>query len=271
MASAPTANQLPVLYKDLVPLNTKEHANWKTRMLDDGSFLKTTHAVPLTAEEFPVAQRYYPIVFSASENPVPLVLMGLNEGINIYMGDDGKMKNPAYIPAYVRRYPFMLVRLRPDSQELSLCFDPTSDAVGEFAEGDALFENGEQSETLKNIMNFCEQFERSVQNTSLFMKELQDLDLLMDGELKIENPEFPQPFVYRGFKMVNEERLRNLRGDELRKINQNGVLPLVYSHLMSLQLMRELFTAQATEGKLPELQQAPNIPPVMGGADTPIN
>ena len=30
-----------------------------------------------------------------------------------------------YIPAYMRRYPFLLARLRPDSDELSLCFDPT--------------------------------------------------------------------------------------------------------------------------------------------------
>ena len=32
--------------------------------------------MPLTVEEFILAQRYYPIVFSAGANPVPLALFG---------------------------------------------------------------------------------------------------------------------------------------------------------------------------------------------------
>ena len=40
-----------------------------------------------------------------------------------------------------------------------------------------------------------------------------------------------KPYVYRGFRMVNEQKLRDMRGDELRKLNQNGMLPLIYAHL----------------------------------------
>ena len=58
------------------------------------------------------------------------------------------------------------------------------------------------------------------------MEELIKADLLMDGEVAIQPEGFEQPFVYRGFRMVDEEKLRNLRGDELRKMNQNGMLPL---------------------------------------------
>ena len=159
--------------------------------------------------------------------------MGMNEGVNVFLDDDGKYRKPAYVPAYVRRYPFMLARLRPDAQELSLCFDPTCEALGEFEDGDALFDGDQPSETTKNILNFCEDFERAVQGTSFFMEELKKHDLLMDGELKIEHETLAQPFVYQGFQMVNEEKLRELRGDELRKLNQNGALPLIYAHIMS--------------------------------------
>ena len=86
------------------------------------------------------------------------------------------------------------------------------------------------------------------------MEELKKHDLLMDGELKIEHPTLAQPFVYQGFQMVNEEKLRELRGDELRKMNQNGALPLIYAHLFSLQNMRDLFAQQAADGKVPNLQ-----------------
>eukprot|EP00456_Euglypha_rotunda_P027017 TRINITY_DN21659_c0_g2_i2.p2 TRINITY_DN21659_c0_g2~~TRINITY_DN21659_c0_g2_i2.p2 ORF type:complete len:187 (-),score=63.48 TRINITY_DN21659_c0_g2_i2:10-489(-) len=138
MATAPAAN-LPLFYKDLVPLSSVDHANFHARSLDKAEFLINQHAVPLTADEFVSASRFYPIVFSAGDNPVPLALMGLNEGVNTFVDDEGKLINPVYVPAYVRRYPFLLAKLRPDTDELSLCFDPTSGAVGEFEEGDALF------------------------------------------------------------------------------------------------------------------------------------
>ena len=50
--------------------------------------------------------------------------------------------------------------------------------------------------------------------------------------------------------MVNEEKLRELRGDQLRKMNQSGFLPLVYAHLLSLGQMREVFGRQLAQGKV---------------------
>jgi hypothetical protein len=258
MASAPQPTNLPLFYKSLVPLNSKEHANWKTRSIDSADFLKKQHAVPLTAEEFPQAQRHYPIIFSAGEKPVPLALMGLNEGVNVYMNDDGKMKNQYYLPAYIRRYPFLLAKLRPESEELSLCFDPEVGAIGEFDEGEALFnEDGTPTDTTKQILSFCESFEQAGARTSAFVDELIKLDLLMDGEVSIQQVGNDKPFVYRGFKMVNEEKLRELRGDELRKMNQSGLLPLIYAHLFSLQIMREIFSQQVAEGNVPQVTNAP--------------
>src|SRR3546814_8480899 len=70
------------------------------------------------------------------------------------------------------------------------------------------------------------------------MEELKSYDLLMDGEVSIQAPGHENPFIYRGFQMVNEEKLRDMRGDQLRKINQSGMLPLIHAHLFSLQLMR---------------------------------
>lgn len=251
MASAPNAN-LPIFYNDLVPLNSNEHANHRIRPIDAAPFLKDQHAVPLTIDEFVSAQRFVPIIFSAGEDPVPLALMGLNEGVNTFLDEEGKLRGPAYVPAYVRRYPWMLAKLRPDNDELSLCFDPSVDWIGEFEDGEPLLdENRQPTEITKGILKFCEEFEQAAQRTSMFMKDLKELGLIMDGEVAIQMPNNDQPFVYRGFGMVNEEKLRELRGDQLRKINQNGMLPLIHAHLFSLQLMREIFQQQVEQGKLP--------------------
>ena len=84
------------------------------------------------------------------------------------------------------------------------------------------------------------------------MEELKKTDLLMDGEVAIQPEGSDQPFIYRGFRMVDEEKLRELRGDELRKMNQNGMLPIIYAHLFSLSQMREVFGRQIQQGSAPD-------------------
>lgn len=259
MASQVQTQQLPMFYQDLVPLNSQDHADWRVKGLDNASFMQSQHAIPVTVDEFPNAARNYPIVFSAGENSVPLILMGLNEGVNTFMGDDGKFKEVAYVPAYVRRYPFLLAKLQPDSEELSLCFDPSANAIGDFKEGETLFDKDQPTDRTKSILEFCEQFEQAGQRTGQFMQDLQSMDLLMDGEVSIQQDGVEKPFVYRGFRMVNEEKLRDLRGDELRKINQNGMLPMMYAHLFSLQLMRDVFAKQVADGKMPQVTEAPTV------------
>jgi hypothetical protein len=256
MASAPQQQSLPLFYQQLEPLSSQTHADFRIRPTDRLPFLATTHAIPLTVEEFPFVQRYLPIVFSVGDEPVPLGLMGLNEGINVFFDETGKLIDPNfYVPAYIRRYPYLLARLRPETDELSLCFDPTSETIGAFEEGEALFVDGEPSDTTKAILQFNEQFEQAGFRTGQFVNELKELGLLMDGEVSIQPDGAEQPFVYRGFQMIDENKLNEMRGDQLRKIVQNGMLPLIYAHLFSLGLMREIFGRQMNQGKMP----APNL------------
>ena len=257
MASAPP--QLPLFYNVLEPLSSNAHGNFKTRAADSAPFLAKAHAVPITVDEFVSAQRYYPIVFSVGESPVPLALMGLNEGVNVFVDADGKLLGECYVPAYIRRYPFMLARLRPEADELSLCFDSQSGLVGDFEEGQPLFADGQPSETTNAILKFCEEFELSAQRTNAFMKELTESDLLIDGEVSIQPSDSTQPFLYRGFRMVDENKMRELRGDTLRKMNQNGMLQLVMAHLFSLPTIREIFGKQVQQGKGPQPADAPAL------------
>jgi hypothetical protein len=248
---APT--QLPLLYSAIEPLSSNVHGKMKIRPVDKMPMIAATHAIPATVDEFTLLARHYPIIFAVGDTPVPLALMGLSEGVNAFVDENGRaLDNNLYIPAYIRRYPFLLARLKQDSDELSLCFDPTAGAVGEFDEGEPLFEdNGEPSQATKAILEFCEQFETAGQRTAAFVDDLQKSGLLMDGEVAIQPEGAPQPYVYRGFRMVDEEKLRDLRGDELRKYNQGGLLPLVYAHLFSLSQVRELFSRQIAQGKGP--------------------
>ncbi|HEY0115858.1 MAG TPA: SapC family protein [Allosphingosinicella sp.] len=257
MASQMQAN-LPLFYNSLVPLQSGPHNDYRSRNTDKAPFFATTHAVPLTIDEFIFAQRHVPIVFSSGDNPVPLGLFGLNEGVNVFAEADGTLKENVYVPAYVRRYPFMLARLSTDAQELSLCFDPESGLVGQYEDGRPLFDGDKPSEVTSSILKFCEEFELSAQRSTAFVNELKEMDLLMEGEVAIQIENSEQPYIYRGFQMINEEKMRELRGDTLRKINQNGILPLIMAHLFSLPLVRDIFGRQMSAGKVQVLETAGN-------------
>ena len=256
MASEPQS-QLPLFYKDLMPLNSRDHANWRARTVEKASWLAGQHAIPLTVEEFPLAQRHFPIVFSTGDNPVPLALMGLNEGVNVFFDEQGTLLGDHYVPAYIRRYPYLLAKLQPDKEEMSLCFDPSADVVGEFAEGEQLFVDGQPTEHTKGVLNFCEKFEEAGARTQAFVNELKEADLLMEGEVAISQNDKPdQPYIYRGFRMVNQEKLRQLDAEKLKNWNEIGLLPLIYAHLFSLDLMRVIFAKQTAIGKGPGANSA---------------
>lgn len=250
MASAPNPG-LPLFYNELTPVSSQVHADWRLRGIEGAKFLVNAHAVPLLAEEFIPASRFYPIVFSIGENPVPLALMGLNEGVNTIVDEKGMFPDDYYVPAYIRRYPFLLARLRPDTDDLSLCFDTSSEVIGAFDEGEKLFEGTEPSERTKAILGFCESVEQASLMTGNFVKELADAKLLTDGEFTAQPDGAPQPYVYRGFQIISEDAVKNIRGDQARKWIQNGLLPLVYAQLFSLQRMADIFGRQARMGKLP--------------------
>ena len=251
MASQPPPGNLPLFYRNLQPLSSSLHADLRIKQANTAPYFAEANAVPLTIDEFIAAQRSFPIIFSAGDVPVPLALLGLNEGVNVFVDDQGMPLTPFYIPAYVRRYPYLLARIDERAEELSLCFDPDSGLVATDGDGPLLFEDEKPSEALSAVLKFCEDFEIAAQRTSAFVKELQDMDLLIDGEVSIQPENSQQPFVYRGFRMVDENKLRDMHGDQLRKINQNGVLALIMAHLFSLSSIRDLFARQAEQGKVP--------------------
>jgi hypothetical protein len=246
MASQPPV-QLPLFYQNLIPLTSDLHAADGLVERKDVAFSRATHAVPITVDEFVMAQRHYPIVFSDGAEGVPLALVGLREGENLFVDADGQWRSDAYVPAYIRRYPFMLARLTPDAQVLSLVFDDQSGILSADSENKMFDAEKQPTETTKNILGFCEQFEQAIARTKSFMDELTKLNLLMDGQAQIQNPGMEQPATFAGFKMIDEQKLQNIRGDQARKMVQNGMLGLVYAHLFSLSQMRILYGMMVPE------------------------
>jgi len=237
----PPPAALPQFYRTVTPLMSQLH---RTLVLRDEARPDYRHAagspaIVLTTDEFIPAQADYPIVFSSGENPMPVVLTGMPGGTNRHVDQDGQWHGERYVPAYVRRYPFLLAKLDDKATDLTLCFDSESDRFVEGEEGN-LFAGDEPTERAREILSFCEQFEAAIRRTEAFVGELRDLDLLIEAEASAPG-EDGTPRILRGFQMVSEDKLKGLRGDQYRKLVQSGALALIFAHLFSLRRIGTLF------------------------------
>ncbi|KHK93578.1 SapC family protein [Novosphingobium malaysiense] len=239
----------PLFYSKIEPLESNRHKNWTCRKSDRISWLSRQNVIPLTVDEFRIVQHQYPIVFSADRDPVPLALMGLRPGCNDFVDVEGNVLADTYVPAYARRYPFILSKIHVGN-ELALCVDPTSDLVGEAAGGAPLFAEGAPTQVCRDALSFCEEFERAGARTREFVAELVKSDLLVAGRTTVRGTD-SQMQTFTGFQIVDETKLKQLKPFTLGKWATRGLLQHIYSHIFSLDLMTKVTGRRVLDTKRP--------------------
>jgi hypothetical protein len=232
-----TAASMPLFYKSVVPLDRKAHARLRVRNSPNFLFAADAPLVPLLTAEFAPVAREYPIVFMKDEGTVvPVALTGMPQGKNLFLDANGRW-DARYVPAYVRRFPFVFAETAPE--QYTVCIDTTSELLDE-KEGTALFESdGEPSAALKDTIKRLEEYQRVMNFTRSFMQRLSAANLLMEANAKAELPD-GRSFVWRGFSTVDEARFRELPEATLKEWFTSGELGLVYAHLLSLGTLSDL-------------------------------
>lgn len=224
-------------------------------------FAAQGHVVPLTVAEFPLACISYPIIFAGDQRQ-PLAVMGLNPGQNIFVEADGGFQVGSYVPAYIRRYPFVLAN--DDAQQrMIVCIERPSELFSEENPDMPLFdENGEPSEYTKNSIKFCEDFETERRRTESFVQLLTDLDLFETKTAvfrpMLANGQQGEPQKIADYFGVSEEKLRALPAEKLVELRDSGALEKIYNHLSSLAGWDRLI-AIATMRNAQAQQQAANL------------
>ena len=225
-----------LFYSQPEPLSPEQHGKLGVKRMDGPfKFAKVGHAIPLTVGEFPLAQVNGPIIFVGDEK-LPIAVMGLNAGENMFVQDNGMFEAGVYVPAYIRRYPFVFANDEA-GQQMVLCIDRKAEFIVEG--GDMpFFEGNQPSEYTKGCIEFCNNFEIERQRTMGFVQILKDLDLF---ETKVANftpmnPDGSQgaPQKIAEYFGVSEEKLNALPAEKLVEIRDNGALGQIYAHLLSL-------------------------------------
>lgn len=225
-----------LFYTNPEPLDQSVHGGLGVNPSDKPyAFVAQTNIVPLTVTEFSAAALSYPIIFTG-DNRQPVAVMGLSANENLFVAPDGEFRADAYVPAYVRRYPFVFADDK-QNQRLILCIDRGASIVAEGGQN-PLFVDGQPSDYTNMAMEFCNNFEQERQRTEGFVALVKDLDLLdiREAHFTPRNPDGTpgQPQKLAEYYAVSEDKLRALPAEKLVELRDNGALGQIYAHLVSL-------------------------------------
>lgn len=221
-----------MFYERITPLNSEVHRDLKYTRSSDFGFARQANSVPVLVAEFALALKHYPIVFvkAADGQLMPLALLGLMEGVNTFVSEDGRW-TADYVPAFVRRYPFVPGQ-QEDGQEM-VCFD---EASGRFSteEGEPLFDESQaQTPLMQQVMGLLGDYHQQAALTQRFCQRLNELDLLEEANASVKSPS-GQERQLSGFMVVKEDALKDLSPEVLKELMTSGAMGLIYAHLMSL-------------------------------------
>ncbi len=242
---------LPLFYQKPAALDLSRHAKAGIKATDDFRFARDTNSIPVNAVEFVEASKYYPIVFTSEEQAMPAVLTGF-EKLNYFIDAKGKWKEETYIPAYVRKYPFIFTEL-PERQQLVLCVD---EAAPHFkTEGGAgvmpFYEGDKPSELSRNALEFCKSFHGQYQVTRQFCDDLRKHELLTSNQSEVKLPN-GRTIRLGGFQLIDEKKLGELSDDAFLDLRKKGWLPYLYLAIISITNWKhlvEMATAAEPAGK----------------------
>ncbi|MDE1901556.1 MAG: SapC family protein [Alphaproteobacteria bacterium] len=229
-AAATPEAAMPMFYTAPRPLDRVRDAKTKLSRPTDFSFAAKTNAIPLLVDEFPMAAAYYPIVFADGPVPVPAAVVGLKNDQNLFIGADKTWMGGAYLPAYVRRYPFILMD-DADNKQFVLCIDEGSGMLGETGEF-SLFDGEEPSAFTKSAMEFCAALRQQGDSTDEFVKALKEYDLLMPNNAEIAARDGSRVQL-SGFLIVDPKKFDALPDSVVLQWRKKGWLGLVYAQLLS--------------------------------------
>ena len=221
-----------LFYDKVVPVSPTQHRDLCIERVDFG-FAAKVNSVPLMAVEIPMAAREYTIVFAGTEESVtPVVVLGFADAQNVYL-DENKAWKADYIPAFVRRYPFVFAQ-NQDATQFTLCVDEDWTGCNREGRGQRLFdEQGEQSEYLKNMLKFLSDYQAQFIRTQAFCKKLKDLNLLEPMQAQITLPG-GEKRALGGFLGSSRARIKTLAADKLAELSKTDELELAYLQMASL-------------------------------------
>lgn len=231
--TTPAPSTLAFFYQQPVVLDRQQHKSLRFSPAD-ARFAARNQAVPLLAPEFPEACMEYPIVFAKGQDGrwLALAVTGLQPQTNAFVDAKGQW-NARYVPASVRRYPFILAE--GEGNKLSLAVDLSAPHFA--GQGEPLFDDkGEPSDLVNKLMPMLADFQAQALQTAAMLKEFEDAGLLTQQNLQVRLGDGREASV-EGVWVIDEPKLRQLPDEKVLAWFKGGQLAVLHAHMLSLRQM----------------------------------
>lgn len=228
----------------LQPLSADQHLGLGLRPATSWAFCKTLDAVPVALSEFADMAGWHPIVFSAGPLPLPMAVLGTQQGKNDFL--DASCQWPAHHqpPAILKLHPFSIGVDAADTKRNVVMVDVADKRVVPLEEDEAaqpLFTfDGKPSPTLSSITQQLGAHASALKEAAAFGTALQQRGLLVDMHADIRMPD-SSTHRTRSFRSVNASLFRNLTTTELEHWFRQGWTDAIALHLASLRRWAQLF------------------------------
>jgi len=223
---------LPLFYRQPQPLQAGLHAKLSLAKQPGYGFAAGANSVPLIASEMATACRHFPIVFTEGPQPSPVAVLGLRGEENLFIDDAGQWRANTYIPAYIRRYPFIFME-NADQSQFTLCADMAAENITESSENPLFDAEGAPTPLTRSALEFCREYQNQHAYTAEFCRALAGADLLVENRADVTLPD-GQRLTLSGFKIIDEAKFNALPEPDFLRWRANGWLMLVYCHLISI-------------------------------------
>jgi hypothetical protein len=222
-----------LIYETAVPVSSLHHATACVEVGSDYRFSKNVNSVPLMAVEFPFAAAEYAIIFAGTGDvPMPAVILGMRDRENLFLNDGGTWQ-ATYVPAFVRRYPFVF-STGDEGKTFTLCIDEAFSGFNREGRGQRLFnDEGKPSTFTDNALKFVQEYQWQFERTKAFCQKLAQLELLEPMQAQVSLPT-GETTSLTGFMAVNRNKLKALSGEKLAELAKTDELELLYLHLFSM-------------------------------------
>lgn len=245
--NAPATNgigPMPLFYVSPRPLSGATDGKLRISPPKNFMFAAKTNAIPLLSAELAVAAAWYPTVFTATDTPIPAAVVGLKNDSNLFVDAEGQWKQGGYLPAYLRRYPFILMET-PEDNQMVLCIDSACETLGDTGEF-ALFEGEQPSKFTRDVMDFCGSLRHHGEETEKFVAALREYDLLVPNDAVIEMPGGAK-MQMGGFLVISQAKFDTLPDNIYLAWRRQGWIALIYAHLGSMHRWQALATMAMME------------------------
>jgi hypothetical protein len=244
-ASPVAAPALPLFYRKPIVLSAAHHFGLSYAPIGNYRFARASNSIPLTVGEFVPAVRHYPIVFSGTAPALPVAIVGIDDDDNLFVDAGGRWAEGAYVPAYVRRYPFIFVE-RDDKKDYMLAIDEAAGTL-EAGDGNPVFRDGQPSETIRQALAFCGEYQANVNATRAFCDALEAESLLVPKEADFTLATGRRVRL-TGFRVIDEARFDKLPGKTFLHFRKRGWLHPIYLQLVATANWAGVIDRAATRG-----------------------